>query len=471
MSIQIYNTLTRTKEPLETIEPGKVRMYVCGPTVYNKAHIGHAMSALVFDIIRRYLEYRGFNVQFAMNFTDVDDKIIRRANEMGMDPFALAEGYIQDFQKNMADLNIKPASFNPRASKEIDQIIAIVQGLIDKGAAYPLEGDVYFRVRNDPNYGKLSGRNLDDMRAGVRKEADDRKEDPMDFALWKSAKPGEPAWDSPWGPGRPGWHIECSAMNYHYFGDSIDIHGGGNDLIFPHHENEIAQSELFTGKPFARYWVHNGMLQLRGEKMSKSIGNIISIDEFLSHHSADSFRYLILNSAYRNPIVFNEDVLLQAEKALDRIRFAFHPAAEGAKGASEDVKQALSQQIAATRNGFESSMDDDFNSAGALGYIFELIRVINYSRDEGATQAELQPAQDLLLELTSVLGLTLDVKSEKQQSAEADPFVQLLVDLRLELRKQKNWGLADQIRNQLSEKGVVLEDTKDGTTWRWDRKN
>ncbi|NMB94219.1 MAG: cysteine--tRNA ligase, partial [Flexilinea flocculi] len=410
-------------------------------------------------------------VQFAMNFTDVDDKIIRRANEMGMDPFALAEGYIQDFQKNMADLNIKPASFNPRASKEIDQIIAIVQGLIDKGAAYPLEGDVYFRVRNDPNYGKLSGRNLDDMRAGVRKEADDRKEDPMDFALWKSAKPGEPAWDSPWGPGRPGWHIECSAMNYHYFGDSIDIHGGGNDLIFPHHENEIAQSELFTGKPFARYWVHNGMLQLRGEKMSKSIGNIISIDEFLSHHSADSFRYLILNSAYRNPIVFNEDVLLQAEKALDRIRFAFHLAAEGAKGASEDVKQALSQQIAATRNGFESSMDDDFNSAGALGYIFELIRVINYSRDEGATQAELQPAQDLLLELTSVLGLTLDVKSEKQQSAEADPFVQLLVDLRLELRKQKNWGLADQIRNQLSEKGVVLEDTKDGTTWRWDRKN
>lgn len=471
MSIQIYNTLTRTKDPLETLEPGKVRMYVCGPTVYNKAHIGHAMSALVFDIIRRYLEYRGFDVQFAMNFTDVDDKIIRRANEMGMDPFALAEGYIQDFQKNMADLNIKPASFNPRASKEIDQIIAIVQGLIDKGAAYPLEGDVYFRVRNDPNYGKLSGRNLDDMRAGVRKEADDRKEDPMDFALWKSAKPGEPAWDSPWGPGRPGWHIECSAMNYHYFGDSIDIHGGGNDLIFPHHENEIAQSELFTGKPFARYWVHNGMLQLRGEKMSKSIGNIISIDEFLSHHSADSFRYLILNSAYRNPIVFNEDVLLQAEKALDRIRFAFHLAAEGAKGASEDVKQALSQQIAATRNGFESSMDDDFNSAGALGYIFELIRVINYSRDEGATQAELQPAQDLLLELTSVLGLTLDVKSEKQQSAEADPFVQLLVDLRLELRKQKNWGLADQIRNQLSEKGVVLEDTKDGTTWRWDRKN
>ncbi len=470
MSIQIFNTLTRTKEQLETIEPGKVRMYVCGPTVYNKAHIGHAMSALVFDVIRRYLEYRGFDVQFAMNFTDVDDKIIRRANEMGIDPFDLAEGYIQDFQKNMAELNIKPASFNPRASKEIDQIIAIVQGLIDKGAAYPLEGDVYFRVRNDPNYGKLSGRNLDDMRAGVRKEADDRKEDPMDFALWKSAKPGEPAWESPWGPGRPGWHIECSAMNYHYFGDSIDIHGGGNDLIFPHHENEIAQSELFTGKPFARYWVHNGMLQLRGEKMSKSLGNIISIDEFLTQHSADSFRYLILNSAYRNPIIFNDDVLMQAEKALDRVRFAFNPAVESAKGASDSVKQTLSEQINATRNGFINAMDDDFNSAGALGNIFELIRVINYSRDEGATQLELQPAQDLLMELTNVLGLTLADGSEKKQMAEADPFVQLLVDLRLELRKQKNWGLADQIRNQLFEKGVVLEDTKDGTTWHWDRR-
>jgi len=259
-------------------------------------------------------------------------------------------------------------------------------------------------------------------------------------------------------------------MNYHYFGDSIDIHGGGNDLIFPHHENEIAQSELFTGKPFARYWVHNGMLQLRGEKMSKSLGNIISIDEFLTQHSADSFRYLILNSAYRNPIIFNDDVLMQAEKALDRVRFAFNPAVESAKGASDSVKQTLSEQINATRNGFINAMDDDFNSAGALGNIFELIRVINYSRDEGATQLELQPAQDLLMELTNVLGLTLADGSEKKQMAEADPFVQLLVDLRLELRKQKNWGLADQIRNQLFEKGVVLEDTKDGTTWHWDRR-
>ena len=318
MSIQLYNTLTNKKEPLETLEPGVVKMYVCGPTVYHKAHIGHAMSAMVFDIIRRYLEYRGYEVRFAMNFTDVDDKIIKRANEMCVDPFKLAEGYIDDFQQDMKDLNIKPATYNPRATQEIDEIIKIGQGLVDKGYAYPLDGDVYFRVRKDPGYGKLSGRNIDDMRSGFRKEVDDRKEDPLDFALWKSAKPGEPSWESPWGPGRPGWHIECSAMNHHLFGDSIDIHGGGNDLIFPHHENEIAQSECYTGKPFARYWMHNGMLRLGGEKMSKSLGNIISIQDFLKDHSANSFRYLILNSAYRNPILFDKDTLAQAEKAVDR---------------------------------------------------------------------------------------------------------------------------------------------------------
>ncbi len=467
MSIQIYNTLSRKKEPFETLEPGKVKMYVCGPTVYNKAHIGHAMSALVFDIIRRYLEYRGYTVEFAMNFTDVDDKIIRRANEMNIDPFELAEGYIKDFEKNMADLNIKPATINPRASHEIDQIIEMVEGLISKGYAYPLEGDVYFRVRKDPNYGKLSGRNLDDMRVGVRKEADDRKEDPMDFALWKSAKAGEPAWESPWGPGRPGWHIECSAMNLHYFGESIDIHGGGNDLIFPHHENEIAQSESLTGKRFARYWVHNGMLQLRGEKMSKSIGNIISIDEFLTQHSADAFRYLILNSAYRNPIIFNEDVLSQAEKALERIRFGLRPAEASAAGASREVLDALASQIALTRVGFTNAMDDDFNSAGALGQIFELIRVINYSRDEGATAEELLPGQELLRELTDVFGLTLTDGEDSGSRKAADPFVQMLVDLRLELRKLKNWALADQIRDQLAAQGVILEDSKEGTVWHW----
>ena len=464
MSIQLYNTLTNKKEPLETLEPGKVKMYVCGPTVYNKAHIGHAMSAMVFDIIRRYLEYRGYEVQFAMNFTDVDDKIIKRANEMGVDPFKLAEGYIDDFQQDMKDLNIKPATYNPRATQEIGEIIKIVQGLIDKGYAYPLDGDVYFRVRKDPGYGKLSGRNIDDMRSGFRKEVDDRKEDPLDFALWKSAKPGEPSWESPWGPGRPGWHIECSAMNHHLFGDSIDIHGGGNDLIFPHHENEIAQSECFTGKPFARYWMHNGMLRLGGEKMSKSLGNIISIQDFLKEHSANSFRYLILNSAYRNPILFDKDTLSQAEKAIDRMKSCLKPANPKTELKDEEALKKFSEKIASVKESFIANMDDDFNSAGALGSIFELVREINTMRDLGASQAQLDPAQDQIREFADVFGLVLeDEKNDSGQSA--DVFIQMLVDLRFDLRKQKNWEMSDRIRKELSEQGITIEDSKEGSLW------
>ncbi len=285
MALKIYNTLTRKKEDFVTLEPGKVRMYVCGPTVYNKAHIGHAMSAMVFDIIRRYLEFSGYEVIHAMNFTDVDDKIINRANQMNMDPFELAEGYIKDFRQNLSDLNILPATIQPRATQEIDQIIQMVQALVEKKTAYPMGGDVYFRVSQDEDYGKLSGRKNDEQQAGYRIDVDDRKETSMDFALWKGAKPGEPAWDSPWGKGRPGWHIECSAMNLHHLGEQIDIHGGGNDLIFPHHENEIAQTESLTGKPFAHYWIHNGMLQLGGEKMSKSLGNLVLIEDFLAQHA------------------------------------------------------------------------------------------------------------------------------------------------------------------------------------------
>ena len=464
MSIQLYNTLTNKKEPLETLEPGKVKMYVCGPTVYNKAHIGHAMSAMVFDIIRRYMEYRGYEVQFAMNFTDVDDKIIKRANEMGVDPFKLAEGYIEDFQQDMKDLNIKPATYNPRATQEIGEIIKIVQGLVDKGYAYPLDGDVYFRVRKDAGYGKLSGRNIDDMRSGFRKEVDDRKEDPLDFALWKSAKPGEPSWESPWGPGRPGWHIECSAMNHHLFGDSIDIHGGGNDLIFPHHENEIAQSECFTGKPFARYWMHNGMLRLNGEKMSKSIGNIISIQDFLKEHSANSFRYLILNSDYRNPIIFSPETLAQAEKAVERLKGALKPANPKTELKDEEAVAKLNAKIAQVKEDFIANMDDDFNSAGALGCIFELVREINTMRDLGASQAQLDPAQNQIREFADVFGLVLEEeKSDSGQSA--DVFIQMLVDLRFELKKQKNWPLADQIRKELGEQGITIEDSKEGSLW------
>jgi len=470
MSIKIYNTLTRKKEIFETIRPNEVLMYVCGPTVYNKAHIGHAMSALVFDLIRRYLQYRGYNVRFVMNYTDVDDKIIRRANEMGVDPFDLANTYIQEYQQHLDDLNVLRATKNPRATQEMEGIIGMIQGLIDRGYAYPLEGDVYFRVRQDEDYGRLSGRRLDDMQAGARIGVDARKEDPMDFALWKGAKEGEPAWGSPWGNGRPGWHIECSVMSMEHLGEQIDIHGGGNDLIFPHHENEIAQSESFTGKQFARYWVHNGMLVLRGEKMSKSLGNLITIEEFLSEHPADALRYLVLNSGYRNPLTFTPDVLQQAEKALERLAGALKPAMPGASGAPQASLDALEAGLETARNGFLESMNDDFNSAGALGHLFDLVRVINSARAEGATDAQLADTQALLRELTGVLGLTMTDGSGVNGSAAADPFISLLVDLRLQLRKEKNWALADQVRNRLTVLGGTLEDSKDGTTWHWTAK-
>jgi cysteinyl-tRNA synthetase len=458
----VYSTLSRKKEEFVTLEPGKVRMYVCGVTVYNKAHVGHAMFALVFDMIRRYMVYRGYQVRHVMNFTDVDDKIIMRANQMGMDPFALSEGYIHEFQKNLSDLNILPPTVAPRATQEIDQIITMIKGLIDHGFAYAMDGDVYFRVEKDPEYGKLSGRKLENMQAGARIEIDQRKENPMDFALWKGARPGEPSWDSPWGKGRPGWHIECSAMNLHYLGEQIDIHGGGNDLIFPHHENEIAQTESYTGKPFARYWIHNGMLQLGGEKMSKSLGNLVTIEDFLSRHSADALRLMILNSGYRGPLTFMEEVIGQSERGLERMHSALRSELPGAKGASSLA--ALDQQVQATRKGFVESMDDDFNSAGALAVLFDLVREINQARADGATGAELKPAQDLLHELTGVLGLTMKEAIAGDQTAK--PFIDLLVELRLELRKQKQYALGDMVRERLAKLGVILEDSKEGTTWR-----
>lgn len=465
MTIKIYNTLTRKKENFETLTPNQVKMYVCGPTVYNKAHIGHAMSALVFDMIRRYLIYRGYDVKMMMNFTDVDDKIINRANQMGMDPFKLAEGYIEEFKQHLNALNILPATFNPRATQTIPQIIDMVEGLVQKGYAYAVDGDVYFRVQKDEDYGRLSGRKLEDMQAGSRIEVDERKEHPMDFALWKSARPGEPYWDSPWGKGRPGWHIECSAMNLTHLGEQIDIHGGGNDLIFPHHENEIAQSESFTGKPFARYWVHNGMLQLKGEKMSKSLGNMITIEDFLAKHPADVLRYIVLNSAYRTPLPFSEEVLDQVERSLERIRSAIKPAAVDSKGAPAASLEVLKKQMESSRAGFMENMDDDFNTAGALGQIFELVRGINQVRAEGASQAELQPGIDLLRELTGVFGLTLEEIAHGE--SDAGPFIELLIELRADMRTQKLYALSDKIRDRLTALNVILEDSKQGTTWRW----
>ena len=463
--IRLYNTLTRKKEDFETIEPNKVRMYVCGVTVYNDAHVGHAMSAVVFDIIRRYLEYRGYTVKHVMNYTDVDDKIINRAKQLNEDPLKLSQRYIEDYARDLASLNVMPATSNPQVSKTMPLIIKFIEGLIQKGHAYAAEnGDVYFRVTSDDDYGKLSARKLDDMQAGARIEVGEQKEHPMDFALWKTAKPGEISWDSPWGKGRPGWHIECSAMNLAELGEQIDIHGGGNDLIFPHHENEIAQSESYTGKQFARYWIHNGMLQLGGEKMSKSLGNIVSIKEFLSKRSADVMRMLVLNGTYRAPLMFNDETLDAAEKSVDRLKSGLRAASPSAKGLAAGNASELATVVDSSTENFTNAMDDDFNTAGAVAALFELVKAINTARDNGATSAELKPAQDKLRELTGVLGLRL---TEKKGSSEVEAQVNALIAERTEARQQKQWALSDQIRDKLKALGVTIEDSKDGTTWRW----
>jgi cysteinyl-tRNA synthetase len=462
MSLKVFNTLSKTKEPFETIEPNVVRMYVCGPTVYDKAHVGHAMSSIVFDVIRRYLQFKGYEVRHVMNYTDVDDKVIRRANEIGVDPVELAEGYIKEYDRHLEELNVLPAYANPKVSDEIDNILKMVKDLVDSGYAYDVDGDVYFRVGKDDDYGKLSGRRLEDMRAGFRKDVDARKEDPADFALWKSVKPGEPSWESPWGPGRPGWHIECSAMSLNHLGEQIDLHGGGNDLVFPHHENEIAQTESITGKPFSRYWVHNGMLQISGEAMSKSLGNMITIDQFLEKHSADTFRILVLNASYRAPITFTDEVIEGAERGLDRLRGALRPA--GVSDSTGD-SLALSEKDKAVREGFVASMDDDFNSAGALGHLFELVRAINQARDAQVDPKVVLAAQNTLRELAGILGLSLG--TAERTSQEAAPFIELLAEIRQDLRVAKQWALSDQIRDRLLELDVILEDSKDGSAWRF----
>jgi cysteinyl-tRNA synthetase len=467
MSIQLYNSLTRRVEPLETIEPQVVRMYVCGVTVYDDAHIGHAMSAMVFDTIRRYLEWSGYTVKHIVNFTDVDDKIIMRANEQGRDPKELAEHYIQEFSAQLAELNVLPATAYPRATGTMQEIIDFIQELINKGHAYEAEGDVYFRVKSDEDYGKLSGRSLEDMLAGTRFEVDPRKESPADFALWKAAKPGEPFWPSPWSDGRPGWHIECSAMSMKYLGEQIDIHGGGNDLVFPHHENEIAQSESLTGKSFARYWVHNGMLQYVNpktrmvEKMSKSLGNVVTIDGFLKKYDADVFRLIVLSSYYRNPLTYNDEIAADNARKLERLLSALRPAV----GDKPDSNKQLARACEQARAGFKAAMDNDFNTSSALAVLFELVRSINVARDAEIGGPEFEAAQATLRELAGVLGLRL--REPKQKSQEAAPFIELLIEMRTALRKAKQYELADTIRSRLSELGVTLEDGPKGTTYRF----
>lgn len=475
--MKISNTLTGRKEDFSPWgDP--VKMYVCGITPQSAAHIGHAMSYVNFDVIRRYLLYREYRVKYVQNFTDVDDKIIAKAVPLGITPLQLADRNIADFLADMAALNIMPADHYPRVTEEIPSIIELVEGLIEKGFAYEVKGSVYFRVTKLDDYGKLSHRTLDQMQAGARIEVGEDKEHPMDFVLWKAAKPGEPSWDSPWGQGRPGWHIECSAMSRKYLGEQIDIHGGGADLIFPHHENEIAQSESFTGqKPFVRYWLHNGLLQLGGEKMSKSVGNLITIKDFLSKNSADALRIFVLGSHYRSPLTFSAEVIDGAEKGAQRLAQALQ-ATGGGKPVGFDAETY--------RKRFTEAMDDDFNTPRALATLFDLAREVNRIDAEGG---DITAAKKVLRELADVLGLQLEASKTaadggKIAEAGAEIFKELgrdapdwggdalkamadLIDLRAELRKARDFTRADVLRKKLEGIGVSLKDTPAGTVWEY----
>ena len=461
--LQVYNTLTRRKEPFETIEPGKVRMYVCGVTVYEPPHIGHVMSYIVFDTIRRYLEYLGYNVLHVQNFTDIDDKIINRANAEGIDPHELTESLIAAWDDEMGPFNILAADVYPRATTEIPQIITMIEGLIEKGYAYQANGDVYFRVRAFPGYGKLSHRKIEELLIGARIEVSEHKSDPLDFALWKAGKPGEPVWQSPWSEGRPGWHIECSAMSSHYLGERVDIHGGGTDLIFPHHENEIAQSEAYFGtEPFARYWVHNGLVQLGDEKMSKSIGNIVRPADIVERGLTMAYRLQVLSSHYRAPLTFTEEGLNAAENGLSRLRVAARPL-DGEPGGERIAElDALEEE---TRTRFHAAMLDDFDTPAAIAAIFDLGRAINRHRSGADASPSIADARTTLLELTGILGLDL-AETPTGNAGDAAPFIDLLVTIRRELRAARRFALADRIRDDLAKLGVTLEDTPEGTTWR-----
>jgi len=466
MSLQVYSTLTRQKEEFVPLQPGEVKMYVCGPNLYGPVHVGHAMSYIIFDTIRRYLQYRGYRVRHVQNFTDIEDRIIETALSRNTTVKDLAEQYIARFYSEMDALNILRADVNPRATEVIPKIIEIVQGLVEKGYAYALAGDVYFRVTRFPDYGKLSKRSLDQMEAGARVEVDERKEHPMDFALWKAAKPGEPAWESPWGKGRPGWHIECSAMSMQFLGEQLDIHGGGQDVIFPHHENEVAQSEAYTGKtPFVRYWIHNALLHLQEgeEKMTRHLGNIVSVQEALQKYSTDAIRLSILSSHYRSPLTWKDENVLGAERGAERIRAALKDYAGGSPANPGD---ALCEEAEATRREFIVAMDDDFNSPRAIAQVYDLVRIINQTRDSGAAADSLAYAQAILQELTSVLGLTMKGRYAAAP-VETEPFIALLVETRAQLRAAKQWALADGIRDRLAKLGVILEDGSGGTTWKY----
>jgi cysteinyl-tRNA synthetase len=452
--MKIFNTLTGQKEDFHH-RSEVVTMYVCGITVYDESHVGHAMTYIIFDVIRRYLGFKGYKIKHVQNFTDIDDKIIERANRLGILPAELANKYVDQYFADMDALNIQRADIYPRASEEIPKVIEVIQSLVVKGCAYESEGSVYFRVRNFLDYGKLSHRNLSEMisKAGTYEE---KKEYPLDFALWKASKPGEPSWESPWGRGRPGWHIECSAMALKYLGGSIDIHGGGQDLIFPHHENEIAQSESFTEEvPFARCWLHNGLLQQDKQKMSKSTGNLVSIKDALSRFSSDAIRLFILSSHYRNPLTYSEEALEASERGAERLRWALTH-----RSNTDETVAILNAEPFEQR--FVQVMDDDFNTAQAIAVLFELSKEINRGAEQGKNITE---AQHTLLKLAGVLGLTL--KDKTQPAPDTEGFINLLASTRDNLRQNQQWQLADKIRDGLADLGVTLEDTPEGTRWKY----
>ena len=459
--MQIYNTQSRKKEEFVPIEPGKVSIYCCGPTVYNYFHIGNARPFIVFDTLRRYFEHKGYEVKFVQNFTDIDDKMIRRANEEGITVKELGERFIEEYYKDADALGIERATVNPKATEHIPEIIAMIEKLVAKGLAYACDnGDVYYNTQAFPGYGKLCGQNLEDLESGARIDVDPNKKHPMDFALWKAQKPGEPAWDSPWGKGRPGWHIECSAMSTKYLGETIDIHCGGKDLVFPHHENEIAQSEGATGKPYVHDWMHNGFINVDNQKMSKSLGNFFTVRDISKEFDLEAVRMFMLGAHYRSPINFSREMIEQAKASLDRLytardhyAFLLENAKDGEMGEKEND---LLAKVQAAREGFDAAMDDDLNTADAIGKLFELVRAANAGLDEHSPKAAVKAVLDTLDELAGVLGIL------SRKTAADDAKVQELLAQRAEARANKNWAESDRLRDEIVAMGYVLKDTKQG---------
>lgn len=466
--MKIYNTMTRKKEEFVPIREGKVGIYVCGPTVYDYIHIGNARPMIVFDTLRRYLTYKGYEVNYVSNFTDVDDKIIKRANEEGVDASVISERYIAEAKKDMAALNVQEATTHPQATQEIPDMIALVETLIEKGYAYEVNGTVYFRTRQFKEYGKLSHKNLDDLRSGNRElkvSGDSEKEDSLDFVLWKPKKEGEPAWESPWGEGRPGWHLECSCMSKKYIGDIIDIHAGGEDLIFPHHENEIAQSEAANGTEFARYWMHNAFLKINNEKMSKSLGNFFTVREIGEKYPLQVIRFFMLSAHYRSPLNFSDELIEAAKNGLERILTAYDKiktVAEHTETESlTEQEQALCEQIDAFVKKYEASMDDDLNTADAIAVIFELVKLTNTTVQTGSSKEYCEKAMTTIKQLCDVLGIEVEREQEL-----LDTDIEQLIEERQQARKDKNFARADEIRNLLQEQGIALEDTREGVKWK-----